>query len=166
MERAISVALLTEDTYAPIFIERVIRRAIHDGIINRNITICKSRNTYRKIQPCTDKIRRIVKTIIDLCDKILIFQDADGRNRDEVFEEVKSHLRELAEFINKRIFIIIFNEEIEEWIIPNTTKPANYLKQHEDYKKSSLPAYADRVDFNAIRNLRSFMDFLNALNDD
>lgn len=108
-------------------------------------------------------MRRIVKTIIDSCDKILIFQDADGRNRDEVFEEVKSHLRELAEFINKRIFIIIFNEE---WIIPNTTKPANYLKQHEDYEKSSLPAYADRVDFNAIRNLRSFKDFLSALNDD
>ncbi|BDB99822.1 hypothetical protein [Saccharolobus caldissimus] len=118
MERAISVALLTEDTYAPEFIERLIMRAIHDGIINRNITICKSRNTYRKIQPCIDKMRRIVKTIIDLCDKILIFQDADERYRDKVFEEVKSHLRELAEFINKKIFIIIFDEEVEEWIIP------------------------------------------------
>jgi hypothetical protein len=166
MKRTITVALLTEDTYAPAFIDGLIRRAINEGIITRNVVVCKSRNTYRKIQPCTDKMRRIVNTIIDMCDKILIFQDADGRDRKKVLEEVRSHLGELVKYINRRVFIIIFAQEIEEWIIPNTPSPADYLKRSEGYEKNLLPHYVNRVNFSRVRDLESFMDFLNALNDD
>ncbi|BDC17644.1 hypothetical protein HS5_05340 [Acidianus sp. HS-5] len=65
--KEISVALLTEDTYTPAFIDKIIRRLMESKIItDRKINICKGKNTYRKIQLCTDKIRRLIKNIIDV----------------------------------------------------------------------------------------------------
>ena len=163
MGNRITVALLTEDTYAPAFIEGVIKRLVELKVFNTEIYICKGKDTYRKIQLCTDKIRRIAKNIIDKCDKILIFQDADGRNREEVYEEVRSHLKELNNYIGKKIFIIIFEEEIEEWILPNVHKPSDVLKRTRSYEIYQLPNYVNEVNFERIQNLRSFKDFLCAL---
>ncbi|BAB67034.1 hypothetical protein [Sulfurisphaera tokodaii] len=159
----ITVALLTEDTYAPAFIEGVIKRLIELKVVNSEIYICKGKDTYRKIQLCTDKMRRIIKNIIDKCDKILIFQDADGRNREEVYEEVRSHLKELNSNVGKKIFIIIFDEEIEEWILHNVHKPSDVLKRTRSYEKYQLPNYLNEVSSERIQNLRSFKDFLCAL---
>jgi len=165
-QRTVSLALLTEDTYAPKFIEGIIKRLIETNWINNKINVYKSNRTYRKIQPCTDKLRRILSVAIDMCDKILIFLDADGRPRDEIVNEVKSHLgSELAKLLGKRIFVIVFHEEIEEWILPNTQKPSDVLKRKERYEKWSLPDHVNRVDFYAANQLDSFRDFINALND-
>ena len=158
-----TVALLTEDTYAPAFIEGVIRRLVERNYIDNEIYVCKGKDSYRKILPCTDKMRRIIKNIIDKCDKVLVFQDADGRDVGEVYNDVKSHLKELSDYIDRKIFIIIFNQEIEEWIIPNAHKPSDELKRTRGYEKYQLPNYVNEVDFEKIKNLRSFQDFLRAL---
>ncbi|BDC17645.1 hypothetical protein [Acidianus sp. HS-5] len=100
-----------------------------------------------------------------MCDKILIFQDADGGDRKEVINEIKSHLKELEKYVDKKIFII-FSEEIEEWIIPNVHKPSDELKRRKRYEKYYLPDYADMINFNNIQQLESFKDFIRALTDD
>ncbi|BBD73462.1 hypothetical protein HS1genome_1851 [Sulfodiicoccus acidiphilus] len=157
------IALLTEDTHAPSFIEKVMERLKEEGRLNVEVVVCKGENSYRKIRPCSDKIRRIINSIIDKCDRILIFQDAHGEDRSEVERRALSHLENLSTYIGKKIFIIIFEEEIEEWILPNTPRPADELKRKEMYEKSSLPSYSSEVDFKKLDRVRSFRDFLYAL---
>ncbi|MEM1644927.1 MAG: hypothetical protein QXL96_03500 [Ignisphaera sp.] len=88
-----------------------------------------------------------MKNIIDKCDKILIFQDADGRVWEEVYNEIKFHLKELNSYIGKKIFIIIFAEEIEEWILPNVHKPSEELRKNRSYEKYYLPNYVNEVNY-------------------
>jgi len=63
---------------------------------------------------------------------------------------------------------IIFDQEIEEWITLSTQdKPSDELRRKEKYEKHMLPNYVNKVDFDdpKLTNLRSFKEFLEALND-
>jgi len=83
---------------------------------------------------------------------------------------IEEKIKECRKIIgdSQKIKPIIFEQEIEEWITKSTQqKPSEELKTTERYEKYKLPNYVSKIEFDnpKLMNLRSFKDFLNALND-
>jgi len=154
--RRVKVCLITEDYYALDLIEKIIRRIKSEGIIKQDVVLYKSESSKGKSK-LLSKLHRLIAVMRDFCDKVLIFIDADGESVNEV--------RRRFRIKSSNTFLIVFDYEIEEWILPNTPHPSRELKRRELYEKYMLPDYAEKVDLDKVRNLRSFKEFINALND-
>lgn len=111
MGRSTRICLLTEDTYAPSFIERVIDKLKEEGLVSRDINLVKREHTYGKYNPCSPKLGRIIKAIEDSCDKIIIFVDADGQDVEKVRND--KVLRHVANVELSKVYVVVFRYEIE-----------------------------------------------------
>ncbi|QGA53903.1 hypothetical protein GFS03_04590 [Sulfolobus sp. E5-1-F] len=164
------VHIVSEDTYGPKFVEYLIDVLKSKGLIPHNIVPCKSRSTNGKGNFKNVAIWRRIKGIIrsGICDKAIILIDGDGKDIKEVKEEynLDKLTKELSEDVKEKICTVIFDHEIEEWILPNSNEPSEELKRKEDYDKSDLPKYANEIDIELLKQKsRSFNDFLNCIND-
>ncbi len=168
----LKIALITEDTYSPDFIRILIKREDFP-INNHKINVCKGEHTRGGIvKPCWDKIRRVLsKDLFEKCDRVIIFVDADGYDRNEIKMRVIDHIKnskwlgpQVEKYISdKKLSIIVFSEEIEEWIVPGTPKPSEYLKKTKNYDKRQLPEMANEVNFSKLKSVESFNEFIEAI---
>jgi len=161
------IRIIAEDTYAVDFLDGIIKRLKSAGKIPSEIEVEEIRSTKGAGKIFSGKISDLIKVWEDETDKILIFVDADGKPVDKIREKLEILLKRNIKYPEK-VKEIIFEQEIEEWITLTTQdKPSDELKRREKYEKYMLPDYVDRVDFDDPRlmNLRSFKEFLGALND-
>lgn len=157
------LCILAEDTYGPVFIEQVIKKAIDNGLAPNSIKIVKSQHTYGRLKGAFNTANdRIIRSIRGLCSKVIVFIDADGQPEDQVR---KRFLDTLSRESRGAVRLVVFSSSIEEWIMPHSENPADELKKKERYEKSDLPRYAERVELDALKGLKSFRDFLSFLND-
>lgn len=161
------VCVISEDTYGHEFFKELFKRLKDTYSIN-NLIFHNSGRSYTTYRGCHyDKLYNIAKILCSAsaCDVIIITKDADGRDIADVKNEVRQYIPRDCTIIK----ILVFNYEIEDWIIysklghldPN---PSKYLKDHLRYEKFQLPKYVKELDFNKLCNLESFRDFIKYLN--
>jgi len=121
---------------------------------------------------CLNRVRFFVGTKIvdDLVkpDKIIIILDGD-KNQGKYQQNLNKARRHIPNNIKTPCSIVVFDYEVEEWIcislnIKWSSKPSDALKSKFKYKKQHLPNYVDKLDFNKLKEVKSFNDFINALN--
>jgi hypothetical protein len=159
-----NIKIISEDDYGGEFLKNVILQLKNKRLIG-NITI-KGSKPMRPL--CNLKLDRILKSYDTSCDKIIIMLDSDGpQNLENRRVNIKRHV---PEDLKTPVEIILADYEIEEWICISKklkckhSKPSDELKIRFGYIKSSLPKYANDLDFDELqRKCRSFNDFLSAL---
>ncbi|MCY0861712.1 MAG: hypothetical protein OWQ52_04700 [Metallosphaera prunae] len=146
--------------YGGDFIREMLRKLNSLRKVSGEVTLSRSHSVGGKVNVFSAKTSRIVRRLQDSdCEKILIFVDGDGQNTDEV----KASLKNIVG--NKNVYYVVFKTEIEEWIVPDSSKPSEYLKSHQDYDKNDLPKLAEKINFNLVSGKASFQDFLKAIDD-
>ena len=160
------IRIIAEDAYAVDFLKGIIKKLKSAGKIPSEIEVEEIRSTKGAGKIFSDKILGILRVWEKETDKILIFVDADGKPVNKIREKLERLKRNLKN--PQKVKEIIFEQEIEEWITKSTqNKPSDELRRKEMYEKDMLPDYVNRVNFNdpKLMNLRSFKEFLGALND-
>lgn len=160
-----NIKIISEDDYGGAFLKNVVAQLKIKNMIG-NVTV-KASKPMRPL--CNQKLDRILKAFDTSCDKIIIILDSDNpQNYASRYENVNRHV---PRDLRTPVKIILADYEIEEWICLsqkltwNQSKPSDELKRTSGYMKSSLPKYANELDFHALRkNCRSFNEFLDALN--
>ncbi len=130
-----------------------------------NITV-KASKPMRPL--CNIKLDRILKAFDNSSDKIIILLDSDGpENLESRYANVERHV---PDGMKTPVKIILTDYEIEEWICISKnlkwkhSKPSDELKKTEGYIKSSLPKYANELDFDELqKKCNSFKKFFKAL---
>lgn len=159
-----NIKIISEDDYGGGFLKNVIIQLKNKGLVG-NI-IVKSSKPMRPL--CNFKLDRILKSFDASCDKIIIILDSDGP---ENLEYRRTNIeRHVPNSMITPVEIILADYEIEEWICISKnlnwkhSKPSDELKNQFGYTKSSLPKYANELNFDELRkNSKSFNDFLIAL---
>jgi hypothetical protein len=70
-----------------------------------------------------------------------------------------------------RVRLVVFAQEAEEWILASMgrtsvdRKPSDFLRMTRRYEKRELPKFVRSLDLEALKRLRSFKDFIEALDD-
>jgi len=145
------------------FLKGIIEKLKSARIISHGIEIVNPTPANGKGNVCSPKTKRIISILEDKVDMVLLFIDADGMKVENIRKECEGIIGK-----SNKVRIIIFDQEIEEWITCSTQqKPSEELKSKRRYDKSMLPDYVDEVvsNYSKLTNLRSFRDFLEALND-
>lgn len=158
-----NIKIISEDDYGGEFLKNVIVRLKDEKLVG-NITI---KGSKPMLPLCNSKLDRILKAFDNTCDKILVILDSDEPQNSELRRaNVERHVPEMKTPVE----IILADYEIEEWICISKglkwghSKPSDELKNQFGYKKSSLPKYANELDFDIlIKKSKSFIAFLNAL---
>ncbi len=154
---------LVEDAYGEyfwpeFFIKKKEERALH------NIP------TPRKFISCTRNIPKLNKLIGNFIksndDFVLLILDAHGQDVTKVNGEL---YRKIKQEYHNKLKIHLFDHEIEEWIchvldLKYNDKPAKVLKHKERYEKRNLPRYVRKLDCKKLKNCKSYIRFLDVLN--
>jgi len=159
-----NIKIISEDDYGGEFFKNVIVQLKNKKLVG-NINV---KGSKPMLPLCNMKLDRILKAFNNTCDKILIILDSDeSQNREYRHANVKRHVP--TDMITP-VKIILAEYEIEEWICISKnlkwkhSKPSDELKIKFGYIKSSLPKYANDLDFDELqRKCKSFNDFLRAL---
>ena len=170
------IAVFTEDKYCPRFIRKVVNRLISEGYIIGNIEFARS-HTSALIRKCNNvSVSRKVKAVIRDVDRIIIVIDKENTYDYDENREIWRHLKDLKEEDIQKVHVIATEPEIEEWICVSlgidfdrtgydtNRKPNKILERKEDYKKSKLDKYAEKLDFEKLLNSsESFKKFHGSL---
>ncbi|MFA4957875.1 MAG: hypothetical protein WC556_12970 [Candidatus Methanoperedens sp.] len=159
-----NIKIISEDDYGGAFLKNVIVQLKSKKMVG-NIVV-KATKPMRPL--CNFQLDRILKSFDTSCDKIIIILDSDGpHNYKSRYANVKRHV---PDGMKTPVEIILTDYEIEEWICISKGlkwkhhKPSDELKLKFGYIKSSLPKYADELDFDKLgKNCESFKAFLDAL---
>ncbi|ASJ01863.1 hypothetical protein A3L09_00605 [Thermococcus profundus] len=165
------IVLIVEDAYGGEFFKRVLKRLNELGMLSRNVRLKRlsgRKNPIHVPYLCNSKLdRMILAASTSSPDTIIVVYDGDGPSTyHKRFNDAKSHI---PKNIKTSVRVFLFEYEIEEWIcrslgITWDTKPSDELKRKIRYKKSLLPTYADKLDFDKLkRNCKSFRKFLEIL---
>ncbi len=167
------VVLIVEDKYGGEFFKRLINKLNNSNLLNYKIVFSKirgQRNPIHNPYLCNKKMEKIIKTVDNFTktNKIIIILDGD-KNQGKYEENLNKAKRHIPNNIKTPYSIIIFDYEVEEWICASlnikwSSKPSDALKAKYKYKKQHLPTYVDKLDFDKLRRVKSFKDFINALN--
>ncbi len=167
----LEVILIVEDTYGGEFFKRVLQELNETNLLPYKVKLKKlsgRRNPIHAPYLCNPKLKKII-TATDMAnaDRIILIYDGDGpSNYSQRFNQVKSHIPAKT---NTPIKIVLFEYEVEEWICKSLdikwdSKPSDALKRKVGYKKSQLPKYVSKLNFEDLSNsCKSFQEFLNAL---
>ncbi len=134
------------------------------------INVREGGHTYGMFQGNSIKVRKMIKAMIRdrRCDKVVALFDADGKGAEKMEGQFREHQCPKTAGA-KKIFVVAFETEVEEWITTSMgkreEKPSDYLRDHENYEKRQLPSQVERLDFEALKGLRSFNRFVEALKD-
>ncbi|MCZ7384531.1 MAG: hypothetical protein O8C63_07260 [Candidatus Methanoperedens sp.] len=159
------IKLIVEDFYGVDFLKNVIERLKDANLVNKNLLIPKPKHIPAD---CNGKLDEILTMFDNTCDKIIIVFDADDpRNYKNRYERAQSHV---PNNMATPVEIILTEYEIEEWICISKnlnwkqSKPSKELKNKFGYLKSSLPKYANELDFDELqKKCNSFKAFLKSL---
>ena len=167
------VVLMVEDCYGGEFFKRLINELNESEFLNYKIKFSKVRGKRNPIHMpyiCNDRMRREIIAVDNLTktDKIIIILDGD-KNQGKYQQNLNRARRHIPNNIKTPYSIVVFDYEVEEWIcislnIKWSSKPSDALKSKFKYKKQHLPNYVDKLDFNKLKEVKSFNDFVNALN--
>jgi hypothetical protein len=158
-----SIQIISEDIYGCDFFKEVAHR------INREVRVfCNSAQAW------SPKRGRIFAA--SNADLVIVCIDADARDPEEVEREQLKIIKRSArseQDVEKRLKIVVFSYEAEEWIIASMKlkisgdKPSEVLRGKMGYEKKDLPKYAPHLDFNVLREMsvRSFIEFEKAVKD-
>lgn len=160
------IRAIIDDTYGPPFFKELVKRMNINRLYFDPIT-----NTAQ----CNFKMNKMIKTSITVAkfDKVIVISDGEG-NKDNKIHSIRGHI---PTGFNKYIRLVIFDIEVEEWICLSKDikccgrKPSDALKAwtsdrygvRNKYEKSDLSRYASQIDFNKLKNVKSFMDFCQAI---
>ncbi|NJE01813.1 hypothetical protein [Thermococcus sp. JdF3] len=165
------IVIITEDAYGGEFFKRLLGRLKRGGLASVKLKRLSGRkNPIHAPYLCNHKLTKIIRAAeIAFPDFILIVYDGDGP------ANYGSRKRDIEKHIPKNIGVpvktLLFEYEIEEWVCKSlgyswSTKPSDELKKRERYTKSKLPKYADKLDFEKLKqNCKSFREFLKLLGD-
>ena len=170
------IAVFMEDKFGPGFIKKVINRLISEDYISRNIEFARS-YTSALIKKCNYvSVGRKVKSVIRDVDRVVLVIDKENSYTYDENKEIWKHLKDLKEEDRRKVHVVATEPEIEEWICisldmdfdrtgyDKDRKPSKILERKEDYKKSKLDKYAERLDFEKLLNSsESFKKFHNSL---
>lgn len=168
------IKIFTEDSQGKAFFRELIKRLKDTNEINHHLKT--SIDSIPGNSPCCSKQTRVFSTVTYF-EKIIIIFDSDGiENRNNKIEKMKIHIPQ--EFSDK-FFLILCEEEIEEWICKslnidyNNQKPSkalnNYCRERSrgksEYHKSNLKNYVNIIDIEVLKTIEnySFQLFLNEL---
>ncbi len=160
-----SIFIITEDAYGCGFFKGVVRR------INPKIKVrCNMAGAWDP-----KKVRIFLSTDADL---VIDCLDADGQDTNKItndqYDLFKKNVRNLSSTeILKKLKIVVFKYEVEEWIIFSNNmklfgnKPSEVLWEKMKYEKLKLPQYASTIDLDALeqKGVESFIEFKRAVND-
>jgi hypothetical protein len=167
------IVLIVEDTYGGEFFKRVLKRLNESRMLRHKVRLKRlsgRKNPIHVPYLCNPKMdRMILAASTSSPDMIIVTYDGDGpSNYHKRLNEVKSHI---PKDIKTPVSVFLFEYEVEEWICKSlgitwSTKPSDELKRKIGYKKSLLPAYASKLNFNKLRqSCKSFQEFLKILNE-
>jgi hypothetical protein len=171
--------MITEDTYGCDFLKGVRDRLAEEGLLRGKQSIqCHHMGILRN----KDVGRMVKAALLDRGDdKVLIVVDADGRSREDVESDVVPFVRRgmrggrtgkgNIEELMGRVRLVVFAQEAEEWILASIgrtsvgRKPSDFLRMTRRYEKRELPKFVRSLDLGALKKMRSFKDFIEALDD-
>ena len=160
-----SIIIASEDTYGCKFFKDVAHR------INPQVNVkCFMAGAWNP-----KKVRIFLSANADL---LIDCVDADGEDTNKITNEqydlfkknIKTHF---STRILKKLKVVVFKHEVEEWIIFSKNlklsgnKPSEILKKKMKYEKWKLPEFASTIDFDVLeqKRVRSFIEFKQAVND-
>lgn len=124
---------------------------------------------------CWEKTKRQIVSSAGLYDKVFLIIDAEGRNKQQVYEEIMKHT---PRHIRNKVCVIIFDFMVEEWVcrglgISYGSKPSEdiseWLRKEKGYKykyeKRMLPEFVYKLDIPLLREDSNFRLFIEKLND-
>ncbi len=167
-----NVKILAEDTYGAKFFDELIKRVKNEGAVSNEV-----KTSSDHIQGvCSRKMTNQINAAIDDFDKTIVVVDGDGNSEKEEKKQKERHFPKDENKL-KRVDIIVFKDEIEEWIcyslgIKFSNKPSDALhkwsKKKYDfksggYKKKFLPNYVKELKFSNLKEVDSFKKFLKLL---
>jgi|Deesub1362A_J573_1020465.scaffolds.fasta_scaffold12091_1 hypothetical protein len=172
MEQDCRIFIIVEDKWGKEFIKRLLIRLRKYN--PKKFKIQSSKGRDKLLSP------RLKKALNDAFynnkyNKAIVFVDLHGEDK----EVLLANLKELVgEYINRTTFII-FEHEIEEWIVYSmdlkySSKPSDALNKYlkmmrgvkKGYKKNKLPGFADRIKIDKLKKQETFKKFLDALDCD
>ncbi len=156
-----TIKIFCEDRKGKPFFEELIKRMKKKGIL-RNIPI---KVGYIGGRVGTSLERRIKASLREGCNKFIVIYDAHGEDIKEVRDRV---WRFIPVNVSSNTCVVILDFEIEEWIcisegIDCGSEPYKTLKSKIGYEKHKLPKYAEKLNFNKLKECRSFKEFLDCL---
>jgi len=158
-----SLMILTEDTHGTRFFRQLIVRLKDEGFLSRDIHT----ESDRFGGPCNSKLMRQMKVMEGLkgYNSFIIVADADGKPLEKVSSRIRIHVP--PNLVDKTE-IVIFKDEIEEWIccslgIKINSKPSTILKNKFGYEKFRLPDYVPKLDFAKLTTMKSYQAFIKKL---
>ncbi|WP_449463975.1 hypothetical protein [Tardisphaera saccharovorans] len=140
-------------------------------MLPKSINVTERKHTTGMINLYDPKVKRIIKAMLSSnnCDKIIVLFDADGNGAEKMEKEFCENQCPKGSEDTAKIFVVAFETEVEEWITTSIgkreEKPSVYLRNHEEYEKRELPSQVERLNFEALKGLRSFKRFVEALKD-
>jgi len=159
-----NIAILIEDHFGPQFINHLFERMKSENIMPENICLIRS----RKYAFCNPKLGNMVKAAISDSEKVIILIDADGEPIYNKEGATWRHIRNGR--VREKVRLVSLDYEIEEWICASlglqygNSKPSSVLKHRLKYRKSRLPDYTNKLDFQKLsKSCASFRRFLQAL---
>ena len=165
------MCILSEDTYGVDFLRGVVDRLVKEGFVSPVQLVEGGHSNGMAGNVCNTKVNRILRAAIPegTCDRVVVAIDADGH--DPAAKEQEFIEKHVPTELRGSVCVLAFEQEAEEWITvsmgkgvaPGGLKPSEYLRQHERYEKRKLPEYADELNLDSLRELRSFRKFLECL---
>ena len=155
------IKIFCEDQKGKPFFENLVNRMKREGLIG-NVSI---KVGYIGGRVGTVLERRI-RASLRVCNKFIVVYDAHGEDIEEIRDRVR---RFVPDVVKSTTCIVILDYEIEEWTCVSEgincgREPYKTLKHKIGYDKHKLPNFAERLNFEKLKNCRSFVEFLNCLN--
>jgi len=145
------IMIMTQDKYGVPFFRNFTNR-LKDESLLPNVHI----NSSKFYGACNPKLSRqlIAFKYLRCYDYFIIVADADGGNIKTLCENILCHI---PENFRDMTDIIIFKDEIEEWIcysdnIDYENKPSKMLREKKGYEKYKLPSYAFKLNILKLRS--------------
>jgi len=153
------IMIITQDKYGVPFFRKFTNRLKDEKFIP-NVHIDSS----KFYGACNPKLSRQLTAFkyLRCYDHFIIVADADGGHIETLHENILCHIPENFKIITS---IIIFKDEIEEWIcysdnIDYEKKPSQILREKKGYEKYRLPSYASKLDILKLKSgCESFCNF-------
>lgn len=167
-----SCKIFSEDAYGPEFFKKLNNKLKREGVLDENLPFEKPQHFPGK---CNTKSGRIISTAGYDFDRVVVVVDADDPNkRDDAYSQIEVHL---VEEIKSKVYIIVLDYEIEEWICHSleidfrNEKPTEALdkwcrvNRGKGYKKDKwqLPSFVDYLDIEKLMAHTSFRDYIEAV---
>lgn len=157
--------IVVEDRYGPPFFSRLIDR-VHKQF-GYPSTKKQRIISARGFGGIPAKFNKVVPAGLIRHEVVIIICDGHGDSK-SVIIQLKTKLDKLKRVDKDKVKFIVFDTEIEEWILKSESSKINKSRkpsaQIQDYKKYNLPSYAESIDIKTLQtkdgNFKKFLELL------